>query len=125
MATTAAVISGIDAIYYLAKDLERATAFYRDKLGLSPTLEMPGYVTEFTFGGGETFGLYKSPEGEWHASGGVMFAVPDVRGAVAELQGAGIAFTGDGHIEETPVCLMAFGQDSEGNGFILHQRTAG
>lgn len=124
MATTAATISGIDATYYLVKDLERATAFYRDKLGLSATLEIPGFVTEFTFGGGETFGLYKSNDDEWHISGGVMFAVPDVRTAVAELKELGVAFTGDGHIEETPVCLMAFGQDSEGNGFILHQRTA-
>jgi predicted enzyme related to lactoylglutathione lyase len=122
MATTAVTVSGIDATYYLVKDLERASAFYRDKLGLAPTLEIPDFVTEFTFGGGETFGLYKSSESEWHASGGVMFAVPDVPGAVAELKALGVAFTGDGYVEETPVCFMAFGQDSEGNGFILHQR---
>jgi hypothetical protein len=46
-----------------------------------------------------------------------------VRAAVEELEAQGVGFTGDGHVEETPVCLMAFGQDSEGNGFILHQRT--
>ncbi|MFY9781542.1 MAG: VOC family protein [Candidatus Baltobacteraceae bacterium] len=122
MATTAATISGIDATYYTVKDLERATAFYRDVLGLSVTHEVPGMVTEFSFGGGETFGLYKTGEEEWHASGGVMFAVPDVPGAVAELKGRGVAFAGDGYVDETPVCFMAFGQDSEGNGFILHQR---
>jgi predicted enzyme related to lactoylglutathione lyase len=120
MATTAATINGIDATYYTVKDLERATAFYRDALGLSVTHEVPGMVTEFSFGGGETFGLYKTSEAEWHASGGVMFAVADVRAAVAELKGRGVAFSDD--VEETPVCFMAFAQDSEGNGFILHAR---
>ena len=47
-------ITGIDATYYLAKDLVRATAFYRDLLGLTPTMEVPDFVTEFTFPGGET-----------------------------------------------------------------------
>jgi predicted enzyme related to lactoylglutathione lyase len=41
---------------------------------------------------------------------------------VAELRGRGVAFQADGEIEETPVCFMAFATDSEGNGFILHQR---
>jgi hypothetical protein len=33
-----------------------------------------------------------------------------------------VTFDDDGKIEDTPVCWMAFAQDSEGNNFILHKR---
>jgi predicted enzyme related to lactoylglutathione lyase len=113
-------ITGIDATYYLAKDLVRATAFYRDLLGLTPTMEVPDFVTEFTFPGGETFGLYNS--GEFTPSGGVMFAVPDAKATVEKLKAAGVKFGEDGELSDTPVCYMAFATDTEGNGFIIHQR---
>ena len=45
-----------------------------------------------------------------------------MKAAVAELRDRGVVFNDDGEIEETLVCYMAFGNDSEGNGFILHQR---
>jgi hypothetical protein len=31
----------------------------------------------------------------------------------------------DPHTEDTPVCKMAFGEDSEGNTFIIHFRKNG
>ena len=34
----------------------------------------------------------------------------------------GVVFSAGEEIEETPICYMAFGTDSEGNGFILRQR---
>ena len=46
----------------------------------------------------------------------------DVASAVAELRARGVRFADDGAVEDTPVCHMAFGRDSEGNGFILHKR---
>ncbi len=114
-ATTA---TGIDATYYLVKDLARATAFYKDNLGLAPSMEMPDMLTEFTFPGGEAFGLYKTED--FSPSGGVMFAVPDVKAAKTEMEGKGVKFD-DHEVTETPVCFMAFAEDSEGNHFILHQ----
>ncbi len=118
MPASPTTVTGIDAVYYLVKDLGRATAFYKDNLGLAPTMEMPDFITEFTFPGGETFGLYKTEE--FAPSGGVMFAVGDIKQTKTQLESKGVKFD-DHEITETPVCFMAFAEDSEGNHFILHQ----
>lgn len=121
MATAGATkIKGMDASYYTVKDLKRATKFYNDLLKMTPTLTFGENVTEYTFPNGETFGLYQTED--WTPHGGVLFAVDDIQSAVAEHKARGVKFDGDGHIENTPVCFMAFGEDSEGNNFILHQR---
>ncbi|HEV2907640.1 MAG TPA: hypothetical protein VGX02_00110 [Candidatus Eremiobacteraceae bacterium] len=120
MATTEKTkVKGMDAAYYTVKDLDRATKFYNALLSTEPTLAM-GDIVEYTFPTGETFGLYKSAEA-WTQHGGILFAVDDLAAAVAEHKARGVKFDGDGHIENTPVCFMAFGEDSEGNNFILHQ----
>ncbi|MGA2393231.1 MAG: VOC family protein [Candidatus Lustribacter sp.] len=111
-------VSGIDASYYYAKDLDRAVAFYTALLGAPPTASYPNTFAEWVFPGDEAFGLYMGSQYE-HCDG-LMFGVDDVAAAVAELRARGVEFSGE--IEETPVCHMAFGTDSEGNGFILHQR---
>jgi predicted enzyme related to lactoylglutathione lyase len=113
-------VTGIDATYYLTKDHARATAFYRDVLGLPVTMDVPGQFTEFEFPGGDAFGLYHA--GEWSPSAGVMFAVPDVEAAVEQLKAQGVTFEQDGEITDIPSCKMAFAEDPEGNSFILHQR---
>ena len=113
-------VSGIDASYYFVKDFDRALAFYTALIGSAPQTTMPGMFAEWEFPGGEAFGLYKSSDYE-HCDG-VMFAVDDVAAAVAELKSKGVQFAMDGNVEDTPVCHMAFGNDSEGNGFILHKR---
>ena len=117
-------VTGIDASYYTTKDLARATSFYTDMIGSPPTLQVPNYVSEWTFAGGESFGIYMSSDaGEITPSGGVMFAVGDVAKARDEMIAKGVTFHGD--IEDTPVCHMAFGVDPDGNGFILHKRKGG
>jgi predicted enzyme related to lactoylglutathione lyase len=122
MSATATKVSGIDATYYTVKDLDRATAFYTKLLGVEPTMQFPGMVSEWTLGDDQAFGLYKSsdPEAEFRPGGGVMFIVDDVQAARDAHKAAGVKFHGE--IEDTPVCHMAFGEDSEGNGFILHKR---
>jgi predicted enzyme related to lactoylglutathione lyase len=112
------IVTGIDASYYYAKDFDRAVSFYTALIGSPPPSVMPGMFAEWEFPGGEAFGLYKGAE--YHPGSGIMFAVPDVAEAVAEMKARGVPFHGD--IEDTPVCHMAFGTDSEGNGFILHKR---
>ncbi len=122
MAQTATKIRGIDATYYLAKDIDRATKFYTALLGYAPTLTFGDMGSEWTFPSGETFGLYKPSESPWLESHGVMFGTDDIQETIAACKAQGVEFEVGGKIEDTPVCLMAFGKDPEGNGFILHQR---
>ncbi len=122
MTTAAKVgITGIDASYYTTKDLARSTAFYSSLFGTEPSMHIPQTVSEWTFSGGETFGLYQPQDAsEWNPSGGILFHVGDLQAARAASEALGARF--ESHPEETPMCFMAFGQDPEGNNFILHQR---
>ena len=52
-----------------------------------------------------------------------MFNVDDIATAVDYFKSRGVKI--EDHIEDTPGCLMAFAEDSEGNHFILHQRKGG
>lgn len=123
MATAGATkVKGVDAAYYMVKDLDRATKFYTDFLGMEPTLAVPGIVAEWTFAGDETFGIYNTGEADWRMGGGMLFAVPDINSAIEDYKKRGIKFEDDGKIEENAGCRMAFAEDSEGNRFILHQR---
>ena len=115
-------IKGIDIVAYLVKDVDRAKTFYRDTLGLPLTLDYGPQGAEFTLGDGATFGIWDPGEGGFTPSGGVMFAVDDVKSAVDYLTQAGVVFDSGGAVHEFPVCSMAMAKDSEGNGFILHQR---
>ena len=122
--TTSRKAKAVDAAYYTVKDLDKQTTFYTELLGFAPTLTVPDFVSEWTFPGGSTFGLYKSSSGI-SAGSGVMFAVDDVKAAVAECQARGVEFGDGGKIEDTAGCHMAFGVDPEGLGFILHHRKDG
>ena len=113
-------VKGIDATYYTVKDLSKATEFYTKLLGNAPTMQQPDFVSEWTFGSGETFGLYQSEQAS--PGGSAMFAVDDVAQAVKDAQAQGVQLHGNGEITDTPGCHMAFGEDPEGNQFILHKR---
>jgi len=115
----ASKISGIDLHAYLVKDPARAITFWRDTMGLVPSWQGE-QGAEFELPDGATFGVWKMDDGSWQAGNGVMFAVPNVHEAVTEFRRKGVTI--DDHIEESPVCFMAFAQDSEGNSFVLHQR---
>jgi predicted enzyme related to lactoylglutathione lyase len=109
-------ISGITASYYSVQDLARATAFYSELLGMPPAMTTD-VSCEWVFADDTAFGLYAAER--FRTSDGVMFVVDDVLAAVAELNARGVKMSD--HIEETPVCWLAFGKDTEGNGFILHK----
>ncbi|GAC1499466.1 MAG: VOC family protein [Vulcanimicrobiaceae bacterium] len=114
-----ATIHGIDIHTYLVKDASRAISFWRDTMGLTPSWQSE-QGAEFELPDGSTFGLWKMDDDSWMPGNGVMFAVADVHAASARFRDRGVRI--DEHIEETPVCHMAFAQDSEGNAFMLHQR---
>jgi predicted enzyme related to lactoylglutathione lyase len=116
-------VSGIDATYYVVTDIDSTTKFYTQLLGADPAMRQ-GPVSEWTFDDGSSFGLYQT-EGTAGSNGSALFAVADVAAAVAKAKGDGITFHQDGEITDTPVCQMAFGEDNEGNQFILHMRKSG
>ena len=115
--TKASTIIGLDISVYHTMDPKRSIAFYRDVLGLQPTEVDEDQGAEFTLADGSTFGVWKPDE---DASGGiVMFAVPDIKAAVAEFRARGLALSDP---FETGVCHMSFGKDPDGNAFVIHQR---
>lgn len=111
-------IKGIDICAYLVRDPEKATAFYRDVLGMVPTeIDDQGRGAEFTLADGSTFGVWKPEDGA--TGGALMFAVDNIVEALAEFRGRGLELSDP---MESPVCHMAFGADPEGNAIIIHQR---
>jgi predicted enzyme related to lactoylglutathione lyase len=113
--------TGIDAHYYLAKDLERALAFYRDALQLEDTTNFESGV-EFVLSDGAAFGVAAMPDGQWYPGGGVMFAVPDVETALERVRAAG-GTTVSG-VMDYPTCVTVWCLDTEGNNFALHRLKA-
>ena len=124
MATsTATKVKAVDATYYTVKDLAKQQKFYTELIGAEPSTATD-FFAEWTFPGGSTFGLY-SGEGLPSSGAGVMFSVEDVAATVEAAKARGVHFEQEGHVEDTPVCHMAFGRDAEGLGFILHHRKDG
>lgn len=116
--TLAKTIVGIDIAGYLVRDPKAAIAFYRDVLGIEPTdVDTEGRGAEFTLPDGTTFGVWNMPDDS--TGGFVMFAVSDLQDAIKTYRSRGVSVS---DIMDTPVCQMAFAQDPEGNGIILHQR---
>lgn len=122
-AQSTATIAGIDAIYYLAKDFDRARRFYETAFGLRASAEMigegGGSFVEYDLPDGTTFGLATMPDSPWHMNGSIEFAVADVDEAVARAKAAGATLNED---LELPTCRMAWLSDTEGNSFCLHRR---
>ncbi len=69
------------------------------------------------------FGLWKMDDGSWTQGNGVIFSVADFDAALDQYRKAGVKIAP--HVEDTPVCKMAFAEDSEGNTFIIHFRKNG
>jgi catechol 2,3-dioxygenase-like lactoylglutathione lyase family enzyme len=73
-----------------AQDLERAKAFYSDKLGLEPAEERPGGVL-YRLPGGE-FALFRSAGSSPGTFTQMAFEVDDHAAVMAELKNRGVAF---------------------------------
>jgi len=116
-------VLGIDTTTYLVKDVERAKTFYRDVIGLSFRHEIGNQGCEFVMPDNTTFSLWKMDDGTWYAGNGVLFSVADFDAAVDHYRKAGVKISP--HTEDTPVCKMAFAEDTEGNSFVIHFRKHG
>jgi catechol 2,3-dioxygenase-like lactoylglutathione lyase family enzyme len=118
------IVERTDFISVPVTDMERATSFYRDTLGLEQVSEQ-GFP-EFQLG--ENVSLYllqmENIGSQFTAphSAHVALRVPDVAETRKELESRGVAFDGD--IFDTGVCHMAFFKDPDGNQLMLHRRYA-
>ena len=102
-------------------DLPRATAFYRDTLGLTFLFEAPG-MAFFDAGGGVRL-MLAAPEGEADAGTSILyFRVEDIRATHGLLAAEGVSFLQEPRlIAPMPDhdLWMAFFRDSEGNTLAL------
>jgi catechol 2,3-dioxygenase-like lactoylglutathione lyase family enzyme len=118
-------ITRVDFVTIPTQDAERATAFYRDTLGLAQsehTLDMP--FSEFDLGG-TTLNIWDpSTAGrDFHANtNAVALHTDDVQAMRRQLEGKGVMFFGE--TIDTGVCHMAFFADADGNPLMLHGRYA-
>ncbi len=82
--------SGAVATRIPARDLERARAFYADKLGLEPSEERPGGLL-YRCARGE-FALFQSAGAPSGSHTQMSWDVDDIDAAVAQLKGRGVVF---------------------------------
>ena len=125
MPTESPNITGVDFIAVPTQDFERASAFYENVLGLTPSKrwgQMP--AGEFETGSltiavmqSDAFGMEFKPH-----SHPIAFQVEDVAAARAGLETQGVAFLGD--TIDSGVCHMAHFMDPDGNVLMFHQRYA-
>jgi predicted enzyme related to lactoylglutathione lyase len=107
----------LEEVVVYVEDMARATAFYRDVLGLEPSYESPYWTTFQT--GVCTLALH---------SGGVAppdptFVVDDVEAVRARLAAAGVEVT---EVREPTPGLRVFDlRDSEGNRLSIESRELG
>lgn len=114
-------------IALIVHDLERAVAFYRDKLGVRFLFQVPKLAFFDLAGIRLMLTLPEAPEHD--RSGSILyFRVADIEAAHAELEGRGVAFMSPPHlIAKMPDhdLWMAFFDDTEGNTLGLMSEVRG
>ncbi|MFI5361943.1 MAG: VOC family protein [Elusimicrobiota bacterium] len=89
----ASKIKGTYGTMYYVKDMGKAAAFYKERLGAKPTIESPDW-TEFNFGGTSLcLHLSRGRKGggkNEHANGSMVLHVDGIRALVAELKAGGV-----------------------------------
>jgi len=110
-------IRRVGQIAVVARDVKRATAFYRDTLGLRLLFEAPPGLSFFDCGGVRL--MVSAPEGPDGAGSSIVYYdVPDVHGAYDTLRARGVKFVDEPHVvaQLGPNDLwMVFLRDSEDN----------
>ncbi|HZS24649.1 MAG TPA: VOC family protein [Gaiellaceae bacterium] len=118
------IVERTDFVSVPVTDMERATRFYGDTLGL-PRIGDAGFP-EFQLG--ENVSMYllqlENMGSAFSAphTAQIALRVPDVAATRRELEERGVEF--DGETLDTGVCHMAFFRDPDGNALMLHRRYA-
>jgi methylmalonyl-CoA/ethylmalonyl-CoA epimerase len=112
------LLSQIGQISVHVKDVERATGFYRDRLGIRFLFTAPPGLAFFDCSGLRL--MLSRPEGPGQAQGSstLYFRVPDLQQAYQTLQDRGVRFHDAPHLIArlgTYDLWMAFFYDSEDN----------
>ncbi|HWY22528.1 MAG TPA: VOC family protein [Candidatus Acidoferrum sp.] len=120
-------ITRLGQIAINAKDVERAAAFYEDKLGLKLLFKAPPGLVFFDCGGVRLMlQCAEKPEFD-HPSSILYFAVPDIQGAYSKLKECGVQLEDEPHlIAKMPShdLWMTHFHDSEGNLLALMSEVA-
>ena len=109
-------LSAIGQILVPVSDVGRATAFYRDQLGMRFLFDYPGMA--FFDAGGVRLYLAEPESPEFRGVATIYYRVPDLDAAVATLEARGVAFTTGPHLvhrDGTIELWMAFTTDPDGN----------
>lgn len=111
-------ISRVGQVAVNVKDVERAAAFYQEKLGLKLLFKAPPGLAFFDCGGLRLM-LDRPEKPEFdHPSSILYFSLPDIRAAYSRLKESGVAFEDEPHViakMPTHDLWMTFFRDSEGN----------
>jgi methylmalonyl-CoA/ethylmalonyl-CoA epimerase len=104
------------------RDVQRATAFYRDILGMKYLFSAPPGLAFFDCGGVRL--MLSEPEtAESERHGSVLYYVVDeIQPACEDLSARGVTFTDEPHViakMDTYDLWMAFFKDSEGNALAI------
>ena len=115
-------LAAIRQISVNARDLPRATAFYRDSLGIRHLFDAPPQMSFFDCGGIRLL-VGVAEKGEFdHPSSILYFQVADIDAAHRELSGKGVKFREPPHFV-APLgrkqLWLAFFHDTEGNVMAL------
>jgi predicted enzyme related to lactoylglutathione lyase len=110
-------LAQIGQIAVVVDDLQRATAFYRDVLGMHLLFQVPGMA--FFDAGGIRL-MLGTPEGETPevATSTIYYRVADLQQTFEQLVTRGVDFVAEPHLVarlEDEDLWMAFFHDSEGN----------
>ena len=114
-------IRRVGQIAVVVRDVERATAFYRDTLGLRLLFEAPPGLAFFDCGGVRLF-LAASEPGSTAETGIIYYDVDSVDAAFEALKAKGVEVIHEPqtvYTTDTVEGRMAFLRDSEGNTFAL------
>jgi methylmalonyl-CoA/ethylmalonyl-CoA epimerase len=115
--TSPIAISRLGQIAINVQDLNRATAFYRDILGL-PLLFTAGSLAFFDCGGVRLMLTYPEKSEFDHPSSILYFTVPDIAAAHRQMLSSGVRFEDEPHLiarMPTHDLWMVFFRDSEKN----------
>jgi catechol 2,3-dioxygenase-like lactoylglutathione lyase family enzyme len=119
-------LTTIGQIATAVKDLDRAVAFYRDRLGMRFLGQVPPGLAFFDCNGVRLM-IEVPPDAEFDHPGSILyFKVDDIQAAYSDLKAGGVDFRDEPHlIAKLPdhELWMAFFRDGEGNTLaLMHEK---
>lgn len=118
--------ASLGQIAVVVHDVDRALAFYRDRLGLPFLFQFPGLA--FVRAGDVRLMLSKPEEAEHDHPGSILyFRVGDIEAVCATLAGRGVAFRDRPHVVHRgpgQELWMAFFDDPDGNVLAVMEERA-